>query len=80
MIGTSLCSALAFFDELLDGGSECPDMGVGCVEGGHPFRWLVCITFDGDPSDRDDSTELRVAVGAGHWPCALQLGGRLVRR
>ena len=58
MIGTSLCSALAFFDELLDGGSECPDMGVGCVEGGHPFRWLVCVTFDGDPSDRDDSTEL----------------------
>ena len=34
MIGTSLCSALAFFDELLDGGSECPDMGVGYVEEG----------------------------------------------
>ncbi len=34
MIGTSLCSALASFDELLDDGSECPDMGVRCVEGG----------------------------------------------
>ena len=33
------------------------------------------LVRNGGPSDRDDSAELRVAVGAGHWPCALTARG-----